>query len=744
MSTQPSVDLSTCAKEPIHIPGSIQPHGLLLGLDEDADLPVVVCSRNTGQHLGMEPDDLLGKGLADVLDEQSVATVRESLALEDPATANPLRLAPASGDAAFDGILHRTGGLAVLELERARHAETVPFKDFYHLVRRSLNRLQRADTLEELYRQGARAVRAITGFERVMIYRFDEDWNGAVVAEELEEGLYPYLGLHWPSTDIPSQARELYRRNWLRLIANSDYEPVPLVPGENPKTGKPLDLSDSVLRSVSPVHIQYLKNMGVRSSMSISLIQGGQLWGLIACHDHHEPNYVPFVVRQACEYLGQTLSLLISEMKAQQERNVALERDAVRQKLLDDMQRADDFVKPLLEGDPSMMDVIEASGAAVLTNGRLEISGDTPSAAQIHALADWLSTHMQGELFRTNELPSHFEQAEEFKDTACGIVAATLSRTEKEYLLWFRPEKVRTVDWGGDPNKPVEPTPEGQQLNPRESFEKWTQEVRGTSRPFTELDEAAADHLRINVVDMTIHHAARELQRLNRELERKNSELDSFAYIASHDLKEPLRGLFFHARTVIRDFAEELPEEGQRKLDRIMSLSERMSELIDSLLHYSRLGRADLEVGSCDLEQVLAESLDMHKESLEQRDIETSVGELPATQCDPVKMREVFNNFISNAIKYADGDKAEKRLEFGHEHVDGELRYFARDNGIGIPEKDVERVFDIFKRLHGRDEYGGGTGAGLTIVRKIVERHGGRVWAESTKGEGTTFWFTLG
>jgi len=306
------------------------------------------------------------------------------------------------------------------------------------------------------------------------------------------------------------------------------------------------------------------------------------------------------------------------------------------------------------------------------------------------------------------------------------------------------------VNWGGEPTKAVELHDDGVRLSPRRSFELWQQMVALHARPWKSFEIAAASELRNAVLSIVLRRVA-ELAQLNTELERSNVELDAFAYIASHDLKEPLRGLHNYAHFLIEDYGDKLDSEGQAKLQTLIRLTQRMETLIDTLLHYSRIGRVDLVNQQADLNVVLREVLDRLAMSIEQQQVQLRIPRpLPTIQYDVVSLGEVFYNLILNAIKY--NTKPEKWVEIGYQELappssaDASgvpYTFYVRDNGIGIQEKHFETIFRIFKRLHVRDQFGGGTGAGLTIAKKIVERHGGRIWLESTLTVGTTFFFTI-
>jgi light-regulated signal transduction histidine kinase (bacteriophytochrome) len=367
-----------------------------------------------------------------------------------------------------------------------------------------------------------------------------------------------------------------------------------------------------------------------------------------------------------------------------------------------------------------------------------------------------LQRHITEDVFHTQTLAAQYPEADAYADKGSGLLAISVSKVQAEYILWFRPEVVQTVTWAGNPAKAVVVTPEGDRLSPRKSFARWVEQVKGQSLPWRKAEITAATELRNAIVGVILKLSGELklrsdiLGRLNAELERSNDELDSFAYIASHDLKEPLRGIHNYASFLLEDYADQLDEDGAGKLRTLVRLSRRMEELIESLLHFSRVGRLDLLAVPTNLNHVLEESLEILQVRIEQTEAQVRVPQpLPTVHCDPRATGEIFTNLISNALKY--NNKAEKWAEVGWlpapapagEEESGPAVLYVRDNGIGIEERHHENIFRIFKRLHGRDQYGGGTGAGLTIVKKMVERQGGRIWLESTPGTGTTFYFTL-
>lgn len=767
----PTVDLTTCDREPIHIPGYIQPHGFLLVVDE-ASGRVVQASANAADFLpgggGAPGQAVLGQPLGTLLEPASLeqlASARENL------EGNPLHVFTAplrGGPARFDVIAHRQGGLLLLELEPAPPGAPDPV-NFYGLIKTSLAALAGAGSLTEFAQVGAREVRALSGYDRVMIYRFAEDGTGQIIAEDKQAALTPFLGLHYPASDIPKQARALYVMNMLRIVGDVNYRPVPLVPTLLPTTGAPTDMSHCVLRSVSPVHVQYLQNMGVGATLTISILRGGELWGLIACH-HQTPRRVGYDVRAACEFLGQVMSLQLSAKEEHEEQAYRLRLGHARARLVELMARHDDLIEGLLQSDLDLLAFLESPGAAVCIGEEVVLLGVTPSRAEVLDLAGWLAQQEElaaSGLMHTDALSGDFAPARAYQEKASGLLAVQVSARRHDLVMWFRPEQVQTVSWGGDPNKPVEvgpaepdPAQPGAvagnelRLTPRKSFEAWQQTVRGRSVPWRRSELGAAQELRAAILAVVLRQAE-QVGQLNADLSRSNAELDAFAYIASHDLKEPLRGLHNYATFLQESYSGRMDAEGQHKLGTLVRLTQRMEDLIDSLLLFSRVGREDLRVQEADLGEVLAGVLEMLQARLEQDNVQVRVSRpLPRLRVDRVRAGEVFNNLISNAIKYT--DKPERWIEIGFLSPGerGSMKVpeglsesadilFVRDNGIGIRERHLEGIFRIFKRLHARDQFGGGTGAGLTIARKLVERHGGQLWAQSVLGQGSTFYFTL-
>ncbi len=758
-------DLTYCDREPIHILGHAQSHGVVLVL-QPSDCTILQVSDNTLALLGYKPEELWQQALSRIFAPDVIAYLKHC-AQHEHLSENPLYIFTINviGRAQlFDAIAHMIDGLLILELEPTLLESTIARINPYRTLKTALPRLMSTLTLTPFCQGVAEYVRTLTGFDRVMVYRFHADQSGEVIAEARRDDLEPYLGLHYPASDIPQQARALYLRNWLRLIPDVADVPATIVPALNPVTGRPLDMSFAVLRSVSTMHIEYLINMGVRASMSISLITDNQLWGLIACHHQSGPKYVPYDIRTACEFLAQVVSAQIGTKREHEDYTYALQLKSIVTEFVAVLSTCDNLLDGLTQLSPNLLDVMQASGAAICFNGECRQLGVTPDVASIRQLIAWIAAHSDQAVFATNTLARDYPPGEQMIAVASGVLAVAISRTRHDYVLWFRPEVIQMVHWAGDPHKPYEVADDGVRLSPRKSFALWKQEVRSTSQPWQPCEIEAAQELR-NAIIAVVLRKAEELARLNTELTRSNAELDAFAYIASHDLKEPLRGIHNYASFLLEDYEDKLDAEGVEKLHTLKRLTQRMDALIESLLHYSRVGRVDLSFRTTDLNQLLAEVLELLKPLIDEVQAEIRIPRpLPTIDCDQVRVREVFHNLISNALKYNVRDH--RWVEIGYDDT-GSYRdrlklqpsiilddpssqpetapvvLYVQDNGIGIRDKHFEVIFRIFRRLHARDAFGGGTGSGLTIAKKIIERHGGHIWVESVYGEGSKFCFTL-
>ncbi len=420
---------------------------------------------------------------------------------------------------AFDAVLRREpDGVLLVELEIAYGERPFSFPNTYQAVRSSVEDLNRATTLADLYDTAARAVRDLTGFDRVMVYRYDEDYNGEVVAEAKHEELNSFLGLHYPSTDIPAQARALYEKNWIRLISDVGYAPAPLVPAIDPATGTPLDLTYATLRSVSPIHVEYLQNMGVHASMSISLLRHGRLWGLVACHHYAGPHLPPFGTRAAAEFLGSTLSLRLVDRFEDDQLHKRLAAQRVLAKLIAATLDDGEPLAAMLLGAPDLLDLVPADGVVVYLQGDHRVSGSVSPQEVISAVATW-ARGAGDEIASSECLSREMPWVDIDPQLAAGALALNLP--DGQYAVWFRREVVRSVDWGGDPGNKAIAVREGEEvrLSPRKSFERWREVVRQRSEPWRLTETDSAEALRRHLVE-SLYRRARGALRVAETLQR--------------------------------------------------------------------------------------------------------------------------------------------------------------------------------------------------------------------------------
>jgi two-component system, chemotaxis family, sensor kinase Cph1 len=494
------VDLSNCELEQIHLAGSIQPHGALLVV-RDQEHVIVQASANAASFLGVH-GPVLGLHLASLpgdLIERIRPVLRETLDVLPAAircwVGNPPR--------EFDCLLHRPApDCLIIELERAGGAV-----DLSRDVERGLQTILVSASLRSLYEEAARIFRGITGYDRVMIYRFDEAGHGQVIAEERREDLEAFLGNRYPASDIPQIARRLYERNRVRVVADIAYTPVPVMPALSPDSRRQLDMSLCCLRSVSPIHVQYLRNMGVAATLVASIMVGGRLWGLVSCH-HYEPRIVHFEMRAVCELLAETLATRIAALESFTQGQAEITVRRLEQRLIDVISSKGDWRGALFDSAHAILRPLDASGAALLFEGEVQIVGETPGTSDLRALGAWLDQRPRVPVYATASLGLDVPQFAPLIPVASGIAAICVSDLPGEYLIWFRPERVRTVVWGGDPYKAVVIGDNPRDLSPRRSFAQWHQVVEGTSEPWTDADLMAARLIGDTVSDVVLQFRA--------------------------------------------------------------------------------------------------------------------------------------------------------------------------------------------------------------------------------------------
>lgn len=734
-------------EEPIHTPGCIQPQGILLVLIEP-DFTLLQVSGNTAAFIDIEPDNLLGKNLDTILNSQQINYLRDCLFSKNLQDVDPaeitLHVQVKERFQAFNSNIHRVDGVLILEMEPAAPLKDIGFSSIYHLVKTTVSRFHSTIGFQQLCQIAVEEIRALTGFDRVMMYQFAEEWHGSVIAEDRVESIESYLGLRFPASDIPEQARRLFSLNKVQLIENVNFVPVPIIPADNPVTGTPLDLSLSTLRSVSPIHLEYLQNMGVAASIAIALTKKGKLWGLVACH-HQTPKRVPDETRAACRFIGQFLSLELAAKEDLEDSEYRLELQSAQSKFMEYMSQEENFTAGLVNYyQPNLLDPLDAKGVALYFNGQCTLLGETPKAAEVEHLANWLDKHSQDDIFCTDSLPLLYKEAESFKNVASGLLTVLISKEQKNYVLWFRPEVIQTVNWAGDPNWAIEIEEGSLHKHPRKSFALWEETVQSKSLPWKQCEIDAAVLLRSAIVVIALRKAD-ELAKLNVEMqialdkEKELSELKSrFVSMASHEFRTPLATILSSAE-LIEHYSHKWSEEKKlTHLERIQTAVKHMTQLLNDVLLIGKAeaGKLEFKPTAIALTQFCNNLVEEIQLTASNHTIAfCSQGEYTDTYMDEKLLRHILSNLLSNAIKYS--PKA-STVHFDLVCEQEKAVFCIQDQGIGIPVADQAQLFKSFHRASNVGTISG-TGLGLAIVKKSVDLHGGNITVDSKVGVGTTF-----
>lgn len=695
------VGLDNCDREPIHLPGHIQPHGALLAFDPQgalrawsANADALLGARHfTGMHYS-----------ATSLPSEAQALLEQCLVHSDSAPVTTSVEAVINGHAG-DCVVHGWNGLALAEFE-LRELSSDAIAQFAMKSHAAITQLKKQASIDALLAKTVEEVRAITGFDRVMAYRFRHDDSGDVVAESVRGGLRPYLGMRYPASDIPAQARRLYILNTLRLIGDTGYVPVPMLGAPDEA---PVDMSHSVLRSVSPIHIEYLKNMGVGASMSVSIVIDGRLWGLIACH-HMAPRRIPYSIRMACDVLAQVLGAGVASLQARERAELAERAASLRTRLLASMLDEDDMLAALALHAADLADTLQADALAFAHQGKLVVHGDAP----VETVQAMLET-LRGS---TQELVHRHADALWPQDLRCvlgpwiGLLGLRFDAAAGGWLLALRREQVETVRWGGKPEKEVTVGPLGPRLTPRGSFDEWLATVRGHAVPW--------DAGRLLVAEQLLGEMHRASMARHADMERARMQLLA---MLGHDLRDPLQSITM-AATVLKQGASTPPQLGQR----IERSSGRMQRLIGQVMDMSRLDsgiglnmRSETVCLSRLLEDLLDESRTAHPGVSYIADIPPGI----EVQGDADRLAQVASNLLSNARHHGEAGHPVRLALRRH---DDTVRIEVANTGAPITADIAAQLFNPFKRMANSNPYNrSGMGLGLYIASRIAEGHGGTV-----------------
>jgi chemotaxis family two-component system sensor kinase Cph1 len=740
-----TANIINCESEAIHIPGTIQPYGFLLAVKE-SDYTVAYCSENCVEFLNKTHIELLGKKLDTIFSEADIENIEKQFKEFSADLLRPFIIN--YNQQAFHVTAHKSDEVIILEFEPFAEAK-LDLPDLLIQMKRFSYHTERADNLQSLCQEVADETRIITGYDRVMIYRFDKDYNGQVYAESKKEGLDSFLHLHYPHTDIPVQARELYLRNLVRMLVDVSYKPVPIYAliDETNKNNN-LDLSLSNLRSVSPLHIQYLKNMQVGATFVISLIHNKNLWGLISCH-HYSVKHIPYYTRLAAHLQGLILSSQIDVRQIADEFELTKE---TAKKVIDFQNLLQDDHQTLTQKSSliKLKDLINADGVILQYNEQNFTEGNLPGKKEIDDLIKWLKAEKGSQSFNTYQLYQHYAGATQIANSIAGVLYLPLSNNNKSCIVWTRREVEKNINWAGDPSKAVQKNEENLMLSPRKSFDIWKQALKFTSKEWKtpELKEAEATTA---TIQRQLHLADLKTEEekyltLNQKLQKANDELANMNWISTHDLKEPLRKIQYYGSIILERNGTNIPDSVKENILRMQKSANKMQVLIDDLLTYSKVINEEKQFDPVDLNEIIEGIIFDFKENIEEKNITIKLGNLPTVFGIQFQLRQLFLNLVSNSVKFIRPEVAPVII-ISSEQVTSEkinlatqnfFKIIVQDNGIGFDPAYEEKVFKIFQRLHSQTEFMG-TGIGLSICKKIAELHGGYIDAHGVEGEGATF-----
>lgn len=736
--------LVQCENEPIHIPGAIQPFGVLVSVDVPT-LKVTNASVNCTEVFGVDARALVNRSLAEHLSAAALTSLQAYIGADDLVEAAPLVVAILDLDTQREREWELTGhlrhGVLILEIEALAPQETLP-ASLQRSIRSAVHVVFAASSLLDLCRRTADQVRMITGFDRVMIYRFTEDWHGDVVAEAKSEQAHSYLNHHFPASDIPAQARRIFLENWLRMIPDVGYAPVPIYPSRNPATGSALDLGLAALRSVSPLHVEYLRNMGVGATLTLPLIDGGKLWGLIACH-HPTPNNLASDRRLGAKMIAQIVSSQLVLKESMEDQRYRGELKRIHARLMARTEEEDDLVLGLVKRSQDLLDLAGAGSAAIHYNGSWTKIGQTPDVAQLELLVEWLSAeHANEQVFATTQLGSVFPPGRQYKEIGSGLLAMSILKADQNYILWFRPEVITTVVWAGEPDKRVQVDGGVARLHPRFSFSSWKQVVDGVAVPWKRAEVEGITDFRVSVLAYGLRRAFRQEQAARELAERASIEKESMVHMVSHDIRNPLSVLKMTLQLMQMDQAL-TPAMLAQLVARGLRATDSIERLVTSVLDFAKEEHATLAPGLRveNMNALIREAIDLVLPLARKGQVGVVAAVEPGKlliACKRSRVEQVLGNLLSNSLKFT---PAGGHITVSARRSDGEAVISVADTGIGIAPALLPRIFDRFTQGQIGSEKG--AGLGLSIVKGIVEQEGGRIWVESNLGAGSTFHFTL-
>lgn len=741
---QDAPDYANCETEQIHLLGNIQSHGFLIASSLE-DFVIENVSVNFDQLTGRKHQDLIGTRLQDFVGIQRFFEIEEALKRDDLRSICPFTIFPNDRKSGrpFQVNLHKNDGLIILEGEPFSGNNFDETRIFRQAFTKVFPELFASEKISDLLSAVATEVQRISDFDRVMIYQFDPDWHGTVVAEHRRDFMGSYLNHSFPATDIPLQARMLYVQNKLRVLVDVNDAPADIFPRENKRTGKPIDLSFSTLRSMSTVHIEYLKNMNVTASMSISIVKDEKLWALIVCH-HNRPKSVDYRTRLVLEFLAQLLSTLVSRMENTQDLEYRLYLKREKEKLLFELAQFQDVKLGFETLGDLPCKITGSRGFAMFLEKEIFATGLVPCDADLHAIRDWLNARAVTELFSTNKFSDHFAPSMKYTDSCSGILAIPILQNTGSWLVWFRPEKIKEIQWAGGPQDVKVFNESDLRIRPRKSFELWKEQIFGCSETWVDSEITKGSEFASGVTQLLLEKSLRKLEveeQVYKQREEFYKQREDWLAALAHDLQTPavganllfdllLKGTLGEIPDHLRPVLELLKESNSGQLTRILKLLE--------VFRYETRSHT-LLIRPVNLEKIISICISESEPFASARNIEVIVNcSMKGVEAlaDVDALHRLLANILDNAIKFSNESG---KVEISCETSDRNVRLSIRDFGIGISKEDQKYLFQRFWQGGSPGKYHVSIGLGLYLARQIADSMDCDITCDSEVGKGSVF-----
>ncbi|GAA3955195.1 ATP-binding protein [Allohahella marinimesophila] len=739
------LDFDRCEDEPIHIPESIQGYGYLFALDR-TEGKIRIVSENV-QDLFVDTDDLIGSNFFDLLDSKEAVSdfLRETYQrAKQKETRLPVEVKfkqsviKSTQSTDYYAVVYDSDDHFVIELEPAANfRDSYSAKHFIKLYALGIApKFKKFESLDTMAKEIVDTIKYVTNMDRVLLYRFNEDASGKVIAEAKEPDMESYIDVYYPASDIPPQARELYKKNWVRLTPNVDLEPSKLLPTVAESGRKPLDLTHSILRTLSPIHRQYIRNQGLKASMSMSLVTHDNLWGIITCHSR-EAAYIPQNVRLECEMISQLFSW---HLYAKEEELYIRKKESADQaisRMLSMVSSEQSIIDIFKHHEDEVLRIMDADGFVFFSEIQVVSIGVTPELDVIHEICDRLN-HTQEKPYLSSDISADFLDTERLNGIK-GALFMPLAEKQNYYTVWFRKEEKLVQKWAGVPDEKAVSSSKKERLMPRTSFQVHIREVKGKSKKWDQNDVGMAE--RFNLVFMA--YALETQERMHRNLtnlEKQDRHKNEFLATLAHELRNPLTPI----STGISILEAESNEAVRSRVIQTMTRQvDSMTRMIDDLMEVSRVtqGKIKLDMRRVVLQDIIRDALEtcdsLLKEKRHTLELKLPEAELPVTG-DRTRLGQVFGNIINNAAKYTDEGG---RIQIRAYAQDGLIHIKVIDNGVGLAPENTGLIFTMFTQMDTHSSrVKGGLGIGLTLVQKLVELHGGKIVARSAGiGQGAEF-----